>query len=63
MRLVKSMYKDVRSRVRVGNGYSEEFVVKVGSRICPKFATLHHCARGFIQGVPNRLPLGAVVCR
>ena len=25
VRLVQSMYKDVRSRVRVGNGYSEEF--------------------------------------
>ena len=30
MRLVQSMYKDVRSRVRVGNGYSEEFGVGVG---------------------------------
>ena len=30
MRLVQSMYKDVRSRVRVGSGYSEEFGVKVG---------------------------------
>ena len=28
--LVQSMYKDVRSRVRVGSGYSEEFDVKVG---------------------------------
>ena len=30
MRLVQSMYTDVRSRVRVGNGYSEEFGVAVG---------------------------------
>ena len=30
VRLVQSMYTDVRSRVRVGNGYSEEFGVKVG---------------------------------
>ena len=30
MHLVQSMYKDVRSRVRVGSGYSEEFGVKVG---------------------------------
>ena len=30
MHLVQSMYKDVRSRVRVGNGYSEEFGVGVG---------------------------------
>ena len=31
-RLVQSMYKDVRSRVRVGDGYSEEFDVGVGVR-------------------------------
>ena len=30
VRLVQSMYKDVRSRVRVGVGYSEEFGVGVG---------------------------------
>ena len=30
VRLVQSMYKDVRSRVRVGDGYSEEFDVGVG---------------------------------
>ena len=30
VRLVQSMYTDVRSRVRVGNGYSEEFDVAVG---------------------------------
>ena len=30
MRLVQSMYTDVRSRERVGSGYSEEFGVKVG---------------------------------
>ena len=30
VRLVQSMCKDVRSRVRVGNGYSEEFGVGVG---------------------------------
>ena len=30
VRLVQSMYKDVRSRVRVDNGYSEEFGVGVG---------------------------------
>ena len=29
MRLVQSMYKDVRFRVRVGNLYSEEFGVRV----------------------------------
>ena len=30
MRLAQSMYKDVRSRVRVGDGYSEVFGVGVG---------------------------------
>ena len=30
VRLVQSMYKDVRSRVGVGDGYSEEFGVGVG---------------------------------
>ena len=30
VRLVQSMYKDVKSRVRVGDGYSEEFGVGVG---------------------------------
>ena len=30
VRLVQSMYKDVRSRVRVSDGYSEEFGVGVG---------------------------------
>ena len=30
VRLVQSMYKDVRSRVRVGDGYSVEFGVGVG---------------------------------
>ena len=29
VRLVQSMYKDLRSRVRVGSGYSEEFGAKV----------------------------------
>ena len=28
--LVQSMYKDVRNRVRVGDGYSEEFDFGVG---------------------------------
>ena len=30
VRLVQSMYKDVRSRVRVGDGYSKKFGVGVG---------------------------------
>ena len=46
--------------VREGNGYSEEFGVKVG---VPWPATLHYCAICFIQGVLHRLPLGSAVCR
>ena len=30
VRLVQEMYSNARSRVRVGEGYSEEFEVKVG---------------------------------
>ena len=30
MRLVQGMYADARSRFRVGEGYSEEFEVKLG---------------------------------
>ena len=52
VRLVQSMYKDVRSRVRVGDWYSEEFGV-----------ALYHCVRGSIQGVLHRLSMGAAVCR
>ena len=51
VRLVQSMYTDVRSRVRVGNGYSEEFGVAVGvhqGSVCPQPASLHHCVRGSI---------------
>ena len=39
VRLVQSMYKDVRSRVRVGDGYSKEFGVGCwsgcSSGLCP----------------------------
>ena len=64
LRLVQSMYKDVRSRVRVADWYSEEFGVGVGvhqgSVLSP---TLHHCVRGSIQGVPHRLSVGDAVRR
>ena len=59
VRLVQSMYKDVRSRVRVGDGYSEEFGVGVGVH---QGAALYHCVRGSIQGVSHRLSMGAAVC-
>ena len=64
MHLVQSMYKDVRSRVRVGNGYSEEFGVRVGAhQDCPLLATLNNCVGCSIQGVPHMLSMGAAVHR
>ena len=33
------------------------------SGLCPQFASLHHCVRGFIQGVPQWLSMGGTVCR
>ena len=41
VRLVQSMYKDVRSRVRVGDRYSEEFGVGVGVH---QVSVLAHCS-------------------
>ena len=61
MRLVQSMYKDVRSRVRVGNGYSEEFGVGVGvhqgSVLSPLFfiIVLEALSREFRTGCPWEL--------
>ena len=65
VRLVQSMYKDVRSRVRVGDGYSEEFGVGVGvhqGSVLSPLTALYHCVRGSIQGVSHRLSMGAAVC-
>ena len=39
---MQGMYANARRRVRVGEGYSEEFEVKVGVLQGP--AALHHCA-------------------
>ena len=44
----------------MGSGYSEESGVKVSVH---QGFVLSHCAIGFIQGVPHRLPLGSAVCR
>ena len=57
VRLVQSMYKDVRSRVRVGDVYSEEFGVGVGVHQGSVLSPLL-----FIQGVSHRLSMGAAVC-
>ena len=63
VRLVQSMYKDVRSRVRVGDGYSEEFGVGVGvyqgSVLSPLLFII--VLEALIQGVPHRLSVGAAV--
>ena len=40
VRLVQFAYKDVRSRIRVGSEYSEEFGVKVGAHQGSVFSPL-----------------------
>ena len=58
MRLVQGMYANARSRVRVGEGYSEEFEVKVGvhqgSVLSPLLfiIMLEALSREFRSGVP-----------
>ena len=57
MRLVQGMYANARSRVRVGEGYSEEFKVKVGvhqgSVLSPLlFIVLEALSQEFRSGVP-----------
>ena len=44
VRPVQGMYANARSRVRVGEGYSEEFEVKVGVHGSTQPTALHHCA-------------------
>ena len=61
VQLVQSMYTDVRSRVRVGNGYSEEFGVAVsvhqGSVLSPLLfiIVLEALSREFRTGCPWEL--------
>ena len=58
VRLVQGMYADVRSRVRVGMGYSEEFEVKVsvhqGSVLSPLLLiiVLEALSRDLRSGLP-----------
>ena len=58
MRLVQGMYANAQSRVRVGEGYIEEFEVKVGvhqgSVLSPLlFIVLEALSREFCSGVPS----------
>ena len=59
MRRVQGMYANARSRVRVGEGYSEEFEVKVdvhqGSVLSPLLfiIVLEALSREFCSGVPS----------
>ena len=61
VRLVQSMYKDVRSRVRVGDGYSEEFGIGVGVHQGPVLSpllfiiVLEALSREFRTGCPWEL--------
>ena len=57
VRLVQSIYKDVRSRVRVGDGYSEEFGVGVGSVLSRLLfiIVLEALSREFRTGCPWEL--------
>ena len=50
MSLVQSMYMywDVRSKVTVGIGYTEDFGVLVDVHKGSTNSTLHHCASGYI---------------
>ena len=60
VRLVQSMYKDVRSRVRVGDGYSEEFGVGVGFH---QGSVLSPLLFIIVLEALSRLSMGAAVCR
>ena len=50
VRLVQGMYANARSRVRVGEGFSKDFEVKVGVHqgSVPRSIALHHCAGGLV---------------
>ena len=51
VRLVQGIYANARSRVRVGEGFSKEFEVKVGVHqgIRTQSLALHHCAGGLVM--------------
>ena len=52
VRLVQGKYSNARSYVRVGEGYSEEFEVKVGvhrGSVLSQPAAFHHCAESLVK--------------
>ena len=59
--LVQSMYNTVRSRVRVGEEYSEEFSVEVGEHQDSVLSPLS--SGGSLPSVPHGLPLGTALRR
>lgn len=59
---VHSMYKDVRSEERVGDGFSKELDIVMGSLgLCPERASFYHVleapSMGFNTGCPWQLLL------
>ena len=65
MRLVQGMYANARSHVRVGEGYSEEFEVKVsvhqGSVLSPLLFII--VPEALSQEFRSEGPLGGPLCR
>ena len=65
MRLVLGMYANARSHVHVGEGYSEEFKVKVGIHQGSVLSLLLFIIvfEAFVTRVPLWGPLGGPLCR
>ena len=62
MRLVQGMYANARSRVRVGEGYSEEFEVKVGVHQGSVLSPLLFIVLEALSRIPLWGPLGGPLC-
>ena len=65
VRLVQVMYANARSHVHVGEGYSEEFDVKVGvhqGSVISQPTALHLCAWSLITRVPLCQPTALHLC-
>ena len=59
VRLVQGMFSNARSRVRVGEGYSEGWC---SPRLCIQPAAFHHCAGSLVTWVPLWGPIGGPLC-